>query len=135
MRALLLALLVGVSSLMSATAQVLEFRSGVTWYDLTAHPGPIGTIGRSITALRSVAVDPAQVPRGAPVWVGKKGSDPMHLLMVAQYTSGVIKGAQRADILYGTGHAAGLAAGAMKDEGRLVLLLPIDRAFALLMDG
>ena len=130
MRAKLLPLLVGVASLMSATAQVLEFGSGVTWYDLTA-----GARGRSITALRSVAVDPAQVPRGTPVWVGKEGSDPMHLLMVAQYTSGVIKGAQGADILYGTGHAAGLAAGAMKDEGRLVLLLPIDRAFAMLADG
>ena len=130
MRARLLALLVGVASLMSVTAHVLEFGSGVTWYDLTA-----GARGRSITALRSVAVDPAQVPLATPVWVEKEGSDPMHLLMVAQYTSGVIKGAQRADILYGTGHAAGLAAGAMKDEGRLVLLLPIDRAFAILTDG
>lgn len=103
--------------------------------NLTADQGPIGAMGRSITPLRSVAVDPAHVPLGTPVWVEKEGSDPMHRLMVAQDTGGAIKGAQRADIFYGTGHAAGLAAGAIKDSGRLILLLPIDRAFAMLPDG
>ena len=99
--------------------------------DLTEDQGPIGAMGRSITPLRSVAVDPAHVPLGTPVWVEKAGADPMHQLMVAQDTGGAIKGAQRADIFYGTGHAAGLAAGAIKDAGRLILLLPIDRAFAM----
>ena len=55
--------------------------------------------------------------------------------MVAQDTGGAIKGAQRADIYYGTGSAAGLAAGAIKDAGRLIMLLPIDRAFAMLPNG
>jgi membrane-bound lytic murein transglycosylase A len=41
---------------------------------------------------------------------------------------------QRADIFYGTGAGAGEAAGTVKDPGRMVLLLPIDRAFAMLDD-
>ncbi|MGL4237485.1 MAG: murein transglycosylase, partial [Tabrizicola sp.] len=44
------------------------------------------------------------------------------------------KGMQRADIFYGTGADAGAAAGTIKDGGRMVLLLPIDRAFAMLED-
>jgi membrane-bound lytic murein transglycosylase A len=55
--------------------------------------------------------------------------------MIAQDTGGAIKGAQRADIFFGTGRAAGLAAGQIKDGGRMVVLLPIDRAFAMLTEG
>lgn len=102
--------------------------------DLPADKGPIGAMGRSITPLRSVAIDPAFTPLGAPVWIEKEGRVPMNRLMVAQDTGGAIKGAQRADIFYGFGDAAGDAAGDIKDGGRMVLLLPIDRAFALLSD-
>ena len=100
--------------------------------NLPADKGPIGAMGRSITPMRSIAVDPAFTPLGAPVWIEKAGRKPMHQLMVAQDTGGAIKGAQRADIFYGFGDAAGLAAGAIKDGGRMVQLLPIDRAYALL---
>ena len=103
--------------------------------NLTEDQGPIGAMGRSITPLRSVAVDPAFVPLGTPVWVEKQGADPLHRLMVAQDTGGAIKGAQRADIYYGTGREAGLVAGTVKDGGRLIMLLPIDRAFAMLPNG
>ena len=51
--------------------------------------------------------------------------------MVAQDTGSAIKGAQRADIFFGTGPAAGLRAGRVRDGGRLVVLLPIQRALAL----
>lgn len=103
--------------------------------DLGASSGPIGAMGRSITGLRSVAIDPAFVPLGAPVWIEKDGREPMRRLMIAQDTGGAIKGAQRADIFYGTGIAAGEEAGKIKDGGRLIQLLPIDRAYALLPDG
>jgi membrane-bound lytic murein transglycosylase A len=103
--------------------------------DLPADMGPIGAMGRSITPLRSVAIDPDFTPLGAPVWIEKEGRLPMNRLMVAQDTGGAIKGAQRADIFYGFGDAAGDAAGDVKDGGRMVLLLPIDRAFAMLSDG
>lgn len=97
--------------------------------------GPIGAMGRSITAMRSVAIDPAFTPLGAPVWVEKDGDAPIRSLMVAQDTGGAIKGAQRADIFFGTGDAAGDAAGTVKDGGRLVVLLPIDRAYMMLPGG
>jgi membrane-bound lytic murein transglycosylase A len=37
---------------------------------------------------------------------------------------------QRADIFYGTGLQAGEDAGTIKDTGRMLVLLPIERAFA-----
>jgi len=103
--------------------------------DLGADKGPIGAMGRSITTLRSIAVDPDYTPLGAPVWVEKAGAGAFQRLMVAQDTGGAIKGAQRADIFFGTGEAAGEAAGTIKDGGRMLVLLPIDRAFALHPEG
>ncbi|MEI2685406.1 MAG: MltA domain-containing protein [Cypionkella sp.] len=103
--------------------------------DLPADKGPIGAMGRSITPMRSVAIDPAFTPLGAPVWVEKDGDFPIRSLMVAQDTGGAIKGPQRADIFYGSGDGAGNAAGTVKDGGRMILLLPIERAYALLPDG
>ena len=103
--------------------------------DLPADKGPIGAMGRSITAMRSVAIDPSFTPLGVPVWIEKTGDNPIRSLMVAQDTGGAIKGAQRADIFYGTGAAAGDAAGTIKDGGRMILLLPIDRAYAMLPEG
>lgn len=102
--------------------------------DLPAELGPIGAMGRPIATLRSVAVDPVFTPLGAPVWIEKEGASPIRRLMIAQDTGGAIKGAQRADIFYGTGLDAGEAAGVIKDAGRMVVLLPIDRAFAELDD-
>ena len=103
--------------------------------DLAAEMGPIGAMSRSITTLRSVAIDPAFTPLGTPVWIEKDGSAPIRRLMVAQDTGGAIKGAQRADIFYGTGFDAGEVAGRIKDGGRMIQLLPIDRAYAMLPDG
>ncbi|QEW22882.1 Membrane-bound lytic murein transglycosylase A precursor [Marinibacterium anthonyi] len=102
---------------------------------VAADRGPLGAMNRSITPLRSIAVDPAYTPLGAPVWIEKGGDAPMHRLMIAQDTGSVIKGAQRADIFFGTGEAAGHAAGRLRDPGRMVVLLPIQRAYALLPDG
>ncbi|KRS19299.1 murein transglycosylase A [Roseovarius indicus] len=92
--------------------------------------GPLGAMNRSVTAKRTIAVDPAYTPLGAPVWVEKKGADPFNRLMIAQDTGSAIKGPQRADVFFGTGDAAGKAAGMLKDPGRMVVLLPIQRAFA-----
>lgn len=100
-----------------------------------AEKGPLGAMNRSITTLRSIAVDPVHVPLGAPVWIEKAGADPMQRLMIAQDTGGAIKGAQRADIFFGTGDAAGRQAGTLKDPGRMVVLMPIQRAYAMLAEG
>ena len=97
--------------------------------------GPLGAMNRSITAGRSIAVDPKFTPLGAPVWVEKRGKNPVNRLMVAQDTGSAIKGAQRADLFIGTGDQAGRAAGRLKDPGRMVVLLPIQRAYAMLPEG
>ncbi|MGH1426299.1 MAG: MltA domain-containing protein, partial [Pseudooceanicola sp.] len=69
--------------------------------------GPLGAMNRSITAMRSIAVDPKYTKLGAPVWIEKDGKGPMRRLMIAQDTGSAIKGAQRADIFFGTGTVAG----------------------------
>jgi membrane-bound lytic murein transglycosylase A len=102
--------------------------------DLEPQDGPLGAMARSITPMRSIAVDPSFVPLGAPVWVEKNGAGPLRRLMIAQDTGGAIKGAQRADIFYGTGPEAGRAAGQIKDGGRMIVLVPIDLAYAMLSD-
>jgi len=100
-----------------------------------AEKGPLGAMNRSITTLRSIAVDPQFVTLGAPVWIEKAGLEPMHRLMIAQDTGSAIKGAQRADIFFGTGDEAGQQAGRLKDPGRMVVLMPIQRAYAMLPEG
>ncbi|WP_234984271.1 murein transglycosylase A [Roseivivax jejudonensis] len=102
--------------------------------EVPAERGPLGAMNRSVTPLRTVAVDPEYTPLGAPVWIEKDGADPMRRLMIAQDTGSAIKGAQRADIFVGTGAAAGDRAGTFRDPGRMVVLLPIQRAYALLPD-
>jgi membrane-bound lytic murein transglycosylase A len=82
--------------------------------------------------MRSVAVDTKFVKLGSPVWLEKDGKMPLRQLMMAQDTGGAIKGAQWADVFFGTGDKAGRAAGRLRDSGRMVVLMPIQRAFALL---
>jgi membrane-bound lytic murein transglycosylase A len=89
-------------------------------------------MNRSITPLRSIAVDPSIVPLGAPVWIETEGEDRFRRLMIAQDTGSAIKGAQRADIFFGTGKLAGKRAGRTRDTGRMVMLLPIQRALDML---
>ena len=102
--------------------------------EVPAEKGPLGAMNRSVTAMRSIAVDPAFVTLGAPVWIEKEGAAPLRRLMIAQDTGSAIKGAQRADIFIGTGDQAGRIAGRIKDGGRMVVLMPIQRAYAMLPD-
>jgi len=97
-----------------------------------AHKGPLGAMNRSITQMRSVAVDPKFVKLGSPVWLEKDGKNPIRRLMMAQDTGSAIKGAQRADVFVGTGDEAGRKAGRFRDPGRMMVLMPIQRAYALL---
>lgn len=103
--------------------------------EVPADRGPLGAMNRSITTMRSIAVDPSFVPLGAPVWIEKDGEKPLRRLMIAQDTGSAIKGAQRADVFFGTGDAAGRAAGRLRDPGRMYVLLPIQRAYALLPES
>ena len=102
--------------------------------DIAPDKGPLGALQKPVTAGRSLAVDPAYVPLGAPVWVEKKGRKPFDRLMIAQDTGSAIKGPQRADIFFGSGAKAGKVAGHVRDGGRMVVLMPVARAVAML-DG
>jgi len=99
--------------------------------EVPAERGPLGAMNRSITPHRSIAVDPAFVDLGSPVWIEKQGAEPINRLMIAQDTGSAIKGAQRADIFFGTGADAGRAAGQIRDEGRMIVLLPTTLAIPL----
>ncbi|MBL4812653.1 MAG: murein transglycosylase A [Rhodobacteraceae bacterium] len=117
--------------LLWANASYVFFRE-VT--QVPAHLGPLGAMNRSVSELRTVAVDPHFAAMGAPVWIEKDGPDPLNRLMTAQDTGSAIKGAQRADIFYGTGRSAGYIAGRTRAGGRMVLLLPVQLALLRLQN-
>jgi membrane-bound lytic murein transglycosylase A len=93
--------------------------------------GPVGAQGVVLTPERSMAVDGAQLPLGAPFWIdttwptgaGQAGQ-PLQRLMVAQDVGGAIKGAVRGDLFWGTGAQALEVAGRLKQPGRYFILLP-----------
>jgi membrane-bound lytic murein transglycosylase A len=90
-------------------------------------PGPIGAQGVALTAGRSLAVDPAFMPLGAPVFLDTTDPvtrEPLQRLMVAQDTGSAIKGPVRGDFFWGSGEPALAKAGRMKQQGRYYLLLP-----------
>jgi len=96
--------------------------------DLAPDSGPVGSAGVSLTAWRSLAVDPGHLPLGTPVWVeGTAGPGAEHLsgrLMIAQDTGSAIRGPARADVFCGSGDAAARVAGPMRATGRLTPLWP-----------
>jgi membrane-bound lytic murein transglycosylase A len=95
--------------------------------------GPLGALGVPLTDERSIAVDPRAIPLGAPVWLATtrpNSNDALQRLMLAQDTGGAIKGNVRADFFWGFGDGAGKLAGAMKQKGRMWLLLPRDYPMA-----
>lgn len=89
--------------------------------------GPKGSLAVPLTAGRSIAIDPAMIPLGAPVFLATThpaSELPLQRLVLAQDTGGAIRGAIRADLFWGFGAPAGEAAGRMRQQGRLWLLLP-----------
>lgn len=91
-------------------------------------PGPVGSLGVPLTVGRSLAVDPAAIPLGAPVWLetadALEPDKKLRRLMVAQDTGAAIKGAVRGDVFFGAGRLAARRAGAMNRPGRYFVLLP-----------
>ena len=90
-------------------------------------PGPIGALGVPIAAERSVAIDPKFIPLGAPVFLSTtqpNSTKPLKRLVLAQDTGGAIKGGVRADFFWGAGFDAGAKAGAMKQQGKIWVMLP-----------
>lgn len=86
--------------------------------------GPIGSLGVPLTPLRSIAVDPRAVPLGSLLWlvVDDPRGGQIRRLVLAQDTGSAIVGSPRADLFWGSGEAAGEAAGLMRSTGRLWLM-------------
>ncbi|TAD90571.1 MAG: murein transglycosylase [Alphaproteobacteria bacterium] len=93
-----------------------------------------GAAGVPLTAGRSLAVDPAHVPYGAPVWLDLRGaptpSGILQRLTVAQDTGGAIRGAHRGDLFWGRGPQAADRAGRMAATGTQTVLVPTAVAMA-----
>ncbi|MBW1929085.1 MAG: MltA domain-containing protein [Deltaproteobacteria bacterium] len=96
--------------------------------------GPLGNINVPLTPGRSIALDAKLFPKGALAFITcqKPVVDstghithwvPFSRFMLNQDTGGAIKGAGRADIFWGNGPYAELAAGHMKHEGELYFLI------------
>lgn len=94
--------------------------------------GPVGALNVPLLPERSLAVDPAYIPLGIPVWLdttlpGNGESTPYRRLEFAQDTGGAIRGPARADLFLGFGEEAERLAGAMRQRGKLYVLLPAAR--------
>jgi membrane-bound lytic murein transglycosylase A len=95
--------------------------------------GPFGNINVQLTPGRSIALDSRLFPKGAACFI--RAQKPVirdgvieswvdfSRFVMNQDTGGAIRGAGRADIFWGRGPDAGMAAGHMKHEGELFVLL------------
>jgi membrane-bound lytic murein transglycosylase A len=95
--------------------------------DLRPDQGPPGTLGVPLTPGRSLAVDAAHVPLGAPVWLVTRDpldGTPIRRLVQAQDTGGAIRGPGRGDLFWGWGAAAAAKAGPMREAAALWVLVP-----------
>ncbi len=105
---------------------VMESNPRYVFFRETGAGAPIGSAGVALTPGRSLAVDPAFLPFGAPVYIDSRDAkgQPLRRLAVAEDSGGAIKGPLRADFFWGAGAGAEAEAGAMQSPGRLYLLLP-----------
>jgi membrane-bound lytic murein transglycosylase A len=90
--------------------------------------GPPGAFGAPLTAERSIAVDRSFIPLGIPVFIDvphPMTQAPWRRVLMAQDIGGAICGPVRGDVFWGTGAAAGEAAGRMRSRGAWWLLLPV----------
>lgn len=96
------------------------------FHRLSDADGPVGAMGATLTAGRSMAVDPAYMPLGSLLWLETSAPDgtPLHKMMAAQDIGGAIKGAIRGDYFWGHGEEALLSAGKMNSAGQYYILIP-----------
>jgi membrane-bound lytic murein transglycosylase A len=98
------------------------------FHGISQAEGPIGAMGVTLTAGRSLAVDPTFIPLGSVLWLETTAPDgrPLDKLVLAQDIGGAIKGAVRGDYFWGHGEEALLSAGKMNAKGQYYILLPRD---------
>ncbi len=114
-------------------ARVLAHNESYVFYRLL--PGaPVGSLGVPLTPGRSIATDPRVFPRAALAFIrtmrpvalpdGSREWRPVGRFVLSQDAGGAIRGPGRADIFWGRGPDAELAASDMKEPGELYFLVP-----------
>ena len=114
------------------SAEILALNPSYVFFRELTGDGPLGAQGVALTPGRSLAVDRAYLPLGAPIWLdimvpAVAHGEPdrsLRRLVVAQDIGGAIKGPLRGDLFWGFGPEAESVAGRMKHNGGYVLLLP-----------
>jgi len=113
--------------------EVLNHNPSYVFFQLLEN-GPFGNLNVPLTAGRSVALDSRIFPKGALCFISSDkpvvnkrdeitGWTKFSRFVLNQDTGGAIKGSGRADIFWGSDHHAELAAGHMKHEGDLYLIV------------
>lgn len=112
---------------------VLSYNPSYVFFKLE-QSGPLGCLNVPLTAGRSLAVDRKQYPDGALAFIQLRkplldhelaidGWDHFSRFVLLQDTGGAIKGRARADLFWGNGPYAEIAAGHQKHYGRLFFIV------------
>jgi len=88
--------------------------------------GPVGALGVSLTAGRSLAVDSAYIPLGVMMWLDTYTPDKEDIekIVFAQDIGSAIKGVVRGDYFWGHGEEALQEAGRMHSDGKYYIIVP-----------
>jgi membrane-bound lytic murein transglycosylase A len=100
----------------------------------TLENGPLGNINIPVTPERSLALDARLFPKGALAFISCQkpivndqeeitGWHKFSRFVLNQDTGGAIKGAGRADLFWGSGPYAEIAAGHLQHDGELYILI------------
>jgi membrane-bound lytic murein transglycosylase A len=115
-------------------SSILHYNESFIFFKWEDGEGPIGSLGEPLTAGRSVAADQSCFPAGGLGFlVSEKpitNADgtiadwlPMSRFVLIQDSGSAITGPKRLDLFWGSGRFAAAAAGAMKQPGKLYILL------------
>ncbi len=114
-------------------SEIFHHNESFIFFEWTLTHGAIGSLGQELTGGRSIAVDREIFPPGAlcflstsiPVLKGERVVNwkQANRFVTVQDTGSAIKGSGRVDLFWGSGKAAGVAAGRMKEDGLLYILV------------
>lgn len=112
---------------------ILHHNESFIFFDWGNTQGAVGSIGQVLTPGRSIAADKTCFPPGALVFLRSRKPvvrdqhivqwNDLQRFVTIQDSGSAIRGPGRVDLFWGSGSEAGLAAGRMKEDGALYLLL------------
>lgn len=113
--------------------RILSFNPSYVFFRLLTEPGPVGSIGRPLSPMHSIATDSSLFPEGAlallslslPLKDTDTSPSPQHMLVLNQDTGGAIRGPGRVDLFTGHGTKAEFLAGHLKNSGSIMFLGPL----------